>query len=79
MSTENGSAAPESWTDHDVEWAAVCQCGWAASSTGTTAGRSRIESLGVAHDRECDDRVALERRHEDHTAHVRDLTERWSA
>jgi hypothetical protein len=44
------------------DWAAVCDCGWAASSTGTSAGRHRIEQLGINHDRECDDEVTLERR-----------------
>jgi len=44
------------------DWAAVCECGWAASSSGTNAGRHRIEQLGKNHDRECDDAVTLERR-----------------
>jgi hypothetical protein len=44
------------------DWAAVCECGWAASSSGTNAGRHRIEQLGKNHDRECDDTVTLERR-----------------
>ena len=44
------------------DWAAVCECGWAASNTGANAGRYRIEQLGKNHDRECDDAVTLERR-----------------
>lgn len=44
------------------EWAAVCECGWAASSEGARAGRHRIEQLGINHDRKCGDDVTLERR-----------------
>ena len=50
--------------DH-YDWAAVCECGWAASNTGTDVGRHRIEQLGINHDRECDDVVTLERRGSD--------------
>ena len=44
------------------DWAAVCECGWAASNTGTDVGRHRIEQIGINHSRECDDGVTLERR-----------------
>lgn len=67
-----------SYTENDVDWAAVCQCGWAISSTGAEAGRARIEEVGQAHAKRCDEIVSLERRHEDRTSHVRDLNGRWS-
>ena len=47
------------------DWAAVCDCGWAASNSGTSVGRHRIEQLGINHDRECSDTVRLERRGSD--------------
>ena len=46
----------------DVDWAAVCDCGWAASSAGTDVGRLRTEQLGISHATVCDDDVVLERR-----------------
>lgn len=60
-----------------VDWAAVCDCGWAASSTGTSAGRHRIEQIGINHDRRCDDDVHLERRFGGDTKTLRQLTARW--
>ena len=53
---------PDSNPFDAYDWAAVCECGWAASNTGANAGRYRIEQLGKTHDRECDDVVMLERR-----------------
>jgi len=64
-------------TADDVQWAAVCDCGWAASSTGSTAGRHRIEQIGINHARECDDTVTLERRGAV-TRSVRELAVRWT-
>jgi len=64
-------------TASDVEWAAVCECGWAASTMGTSAGRHRIEQIGINHDRECDDAVTLERRGAT-TRAVRELAARWA-
>lgn len=61
----------------DVDWAAVCDCGWAASSTGADAGRLRIEQLGISHAAVCDDEVVLERRGLE-TWPVRELDQRWS-
>jgi len=61
----------------DVNWAAVCECGWAASSTGADAGRLRIEQLGISHAAVCDDEVVLERRGLE-TWPVRELDQRWS-
>lgn len=59
-----------------VFWAAVCDCGWAASSRGTSAERVQIEGLGRTHARNCDDdgTVRLERR-ADETETVKDLKE----
>lgn len=79
MSTgESPASSTESWTEHNVEWAAVCDCGWSISSTGTSASRTRIEQLGETHAKKCDDTISLERRHDNRTEHVRDLTGRWS-
>lgn len=61
--------------DH-VDWAAVCECGWAASNTGTDVGRHRIEQLGINHSRECDDVVTLERRGQQ-TTEITELAARW--
>jgi hypothetical protein len=58
------------------DWAAVCDCGWAASSTGTSFGRHRIEQLGINHDRECDDDVTLERRSDGDAKTIRPLSAR---
>jgi hypothetical protein len=58
------------------DWAAVCDCGWAASSTGTTFGRHRIEHIGINHDRQCDDEVTLERRGEQ-SDEIKKLTSGW--
>ena len=59
-----------------VYWAAVCDCGWAASSRGTAAERTQIESLGRTHDGNCEDdgSVYLERRSDD-TEVVEELTQ----
>lgn len=70
---EPPTATPTAYTDADVEWAAVCDCGWAISTTGTTIGRSRIEAVGRTHDKRCSDTVRLERRGDEETEHVRDL------
>ena len=61
----------------NVDWAAVCDCGWAASSTGADAGRLRIEQLGISHATVCGDEVVLERRGLE-TCPVRELDQRWS-
>lgn len=60
-----------------VDWAAVCNCGWAASSTGAEAGRLRIEQLGISHAAVCEDDVVLERRGIV-TDVVRQLDQRWT-
>jgi len=60
-----------------VDWAAVCDCGWAASSSGADAGRLRIEQLGISHAAMCEDDVVLERRGIE-TDVVRKLDKRWT-
>lgn len=59
-----------------VFWAAVCDCGWAASSRGTSAERLQIEGLGRTHATNCEDdeTVRLERRGAE-TETIKDLGE----
>jgi len=66
----------ESTDQPRVFWAAVCDCGWAASSRGTAAERIQIESLGRTHAGNCEDdeTVRLERRAGE-TEIVKDLTD----
>jgi hypothetical protein len=68
---------PDAHPFDPYEWAAVCECGWAASSEGANAGRHRIEQLGINHDRQCDDVVMLERRGGE-TTEIKQLAARWN-